>query len=218
MSAALDHGTAVTVRQVLNHDIMNCTAEGVTGNHLYSGRALGISEPWDVIQLHPDLQSQWDAITAHYRRIGLSHTREVIWHVHREELGARIGFHPSVLFFGPDECRFWGDNAWMETVDYINSKNNFMALADRLGVDRDLHAFARTDSREPDPTGAAGWVCCRRRASCASGCSCSRTVSGRGSGCCRRASWRPWRRRQRRISTPGSGCTWARPTPSAAGR
>ena len=135
MSLALDHGYLPATRRILNHDIMNCTAEGVTGNHLYSGRALGISEPWDIIQLHPDLEPLWNDIRAHYQRIGLSHTRDVIWHVHRDELGARIGFHPSVFFFGPDECRFWGDAEWMETVAFINSKNHFMELAGELGVD-----------------------------------------------------------------------------------
>jgi hypothetical protein len=55
--------------------------------------------------------------------------------VHREELGEHIGFQPSVFYFGPHECRFWGDNQWMEIVDFINSKNNFMAVAEALNVD-----------------------------------------------------------------------------------
>jgi len=135
MSVALNHDVLPHGRRILNHDIMNCTADGVAGNQLYSGRALGISEPWDLIQLHPDLEPLWPSITAHYERIGLRHTREVIWHVHRDELGAHIGFHPSVFFFGPEECRFWGDNTWMEVVGFINSKNRFMALADELGID-----------------------------------------------------------------------------------
>jgi hypothetical protein len=135
MSVALDQGHLPGTRQIINHDIMNCTADGVTGNRLYSGRALGTSEPWDLIQLHPDLQPLWDDICAHYERIGLRHSRHVIWHVHRAELGEHIGFHPSVFYFGPEECRFWGDNQWMETVEFINSKNNFMALAAELGVD-----------------------------------------------------------------------------------
>jgi hypothetical protein len=144
MSVALNHDVLPSGRRILNHDIMNCTADGVAGNQLYSGRALGISEPWDIIQLHPDLEPLWPAITAHYERIGLRHTREVIWHVHRDELGAHIGFHPSVFFFGPEECRFWGDHTWMEVVDYINSKNNFVALADELGVDVPrTHCFER---------------------------------------------------------------------------
>ncbi len=135
MSAALNHDCLPSARYVINHDVMSCTADAVVGNHLYSGRALGISEPWDIIQLHPELKSQWPHIRAHYRRIGLSHTEHIIWYLDPAHLGAHIGYQPSVFYFGPGECRYWGDHAWLETVDYINSKNNFMALAAELGVD-----------------------------------------------------------------------------------
>jgi hypothetical protein len=135
MSAAVDRAYLPSCRHILNHDIMHCTAEGVVGNQLYSGRALGMSEPWDMIQLHPDLQPLWPDITAHYRRIGLTYTENVIWHVHPAELGEHIGYHPSVFYFGPTQCCFWGDNAWLEAAEFINSKNNFMALAEQLDVD-----------------------------------------------------------------------------------
>ena len=135
MAVAIDHGYLPAGRYVLNHDIMHCTAEGVAGNHLYSGRALGMSEPWDLIQLHHDLEPLWPDITAHYRRIGLSFSENVIWHLHFAELGEHIGFQPSVFYFGPEQCHFWGDHAWLEAVEYINSKNNFIALAENLGVD-----------------------------------------------------------------------------------
>lgn len=135
MLAASDHQVLPTSKYVLNHDIMNCTAEGVVGNHLYSGRALGISEPWDLIQLHPDLKPLWPDITAHYRRIGLAHSENPIWDLDLKHLGMHIGFQPSVFYFGPDECKYWGDNGWLETVEFINSKNNFMVLAKQLGVD-----------------------------------------------------------------------------------
>lgn len=135
MSVAVEHLLSPKDRHIVNHDIMNCTAEGVVGNHLYSGRALGLSEPWDIIQLHPDLEPLWDDICAHYRRVGLEHAREAIWDVSRASLGEHIGYLPSVFFFGPHECLYWGDRQWLETVDFINSKNNFMQLADQLGVD-----------------------------------------------------------------------------------
>jgi hypothetical protein len=135
MSIAVDHGFQPSIKYLYNHDIMHCTAEGVIGNHLYSGRALGLSEPWDLIQLHPDLEPLWNDICAHYHRIGLSHTENVIWNADVKHLGMHIGYQPSVFFFGPQECKYWGDNEWMETVEYINSKNNFMTLAKELGVD-----------------------------------------------------------------------------------
>jgi len=135
MSVAIDHGYLPSGRYIINHDIMHCTADGVPGNHLYSGRALGLSEPWDLIQLHPELKPMWSDIVAHYQRIGLDHSQDVIWHVHPAELGEHIGYQPSVFYFGPQQCCFWGDNAWLETVEFINSKNNFIALAAALDVD-----------------------------------------------------------------------------------
>ena len=136
MSLALEqYDYLPSIKHVLNHDIMNCTAEGVAGNHLYSGRALGISEPWDLIQLHPDLKPLWQDICNHYQRVGLQHSNEVIWYLNRKQLGAHIGYQPSVFFYGPYESQYWGDVEWLNTVEFINSKNNFMRLANELDVD-----------------------------------------------------------------------------------
>ena len=135
MSAAIDHGYLPTGKYVINHDIMNCTAGEVAGNYLYSGRALGVSEPWDIIQLHPELEPMWCDITEHYKRIGLAHSENVIWDVSLKELGSHINHHPSVFYYGPDECRYWGDQDWLYAVEYINSKNNFLSLANELCVD-----------------------------------------------------------------------------------
>ena len=81
MSAAIDHGYLPSGKYIINHDVMHCTAEGVVGNHLYSGRALGISEVHDKIQLNPEMIPLWKDITTHYYRIGLSHTQNVIWNL-----------------------------------------------------------------------------------------------------------------------------------------
>ena len=135
MSAAIDHGYLQSGKYIINHDIMNCTAEGVVGNHLYSGRALGLSEPYDIIQLHPALRPLLADISEHYRRVGLSHSQKVIWDLDLRQIGSHIGLHPSVFYFGPNECKYWGDHQWLQTVEYINSKNNFMALAEELGID-----------------------------------------------------------------------------------
>jgi hypothetical protein len=120
--------------RVFNHDIMGCTADGVVGNHLYSGRVLGMTQPGDVIQLHPDLRPEWPFISAHYRRIGLSFTDEVVWHVQHRGLTEQADREISVFYFGAAEQEARPDNAWFRVVDFINSKNNFMALAETLGV------------------------------------------------------------------------------------
>lgn len=160
MSTALDHGYLPADKYIINHDIMHCTADGVVGNHLYSGRALGISEPWDLIQIHPDLQRLWEDITNHYFRIGLSHSENVIWDISMDHLGSHIGYLPSVFFFGPRECKFWGDHYWQETVGFINSKNNFMSLAKELGVDvPDTLCFDSVTEIKPDRISTISYPC-----------------------------------------------------------
>ena len=135
MSALLASEYLPDSKHIYNHDIMTCTAEGVVGNHLYSGRALGVTEPWDLIQLHEDLRPHWAEITKHYKNVGLSHTSNVIWYLNLKELGAHIGYTPSVFFYSPEENQYWGDQEWLYVVEYINSKNNFMNLAMELGID-----------------------------------------------------------------------------------
>jgi hypothetical protein len=120
--------------RIFNHDIMSCTAEGVLGNHLYSGRVLGATEHQDMIQLHPLLKSEWDQIIKHYSRIGLQHSHNVIWDTSLEYMPLHDGIIPSHFFYGDMELKRGGDIAWAKTVDYINSKNNFMSLANELGV------------------------------------------------------------------------------------
>ena len=86
-----------------NHDILSCTHEEVTGNHLYSGRALGLTAPEDIIQVSPFLKNQWNAILAHYSRIGLSHTQHVLWDVSLERMKSYPEMDDSFFFFGPRE-------------------------------------------------------------------------------------------------------------------
>ena len=132
----------MTGKRIFNHDIMHCTHDAVVGNYLYSGRVLGTSEPEDLIQLHPDLKSQWEAITAHYERIGLSHSQNPIWNVDFEELRKHPDYEPSVFIFSNalDDLRqdkAWfeeGNKDWQDVVTFVNSKNNFIQLAEDLGV------------------------------------------------------------------------------------
>jgi hypothetical protein len=126
----------VIQKKIFNHDIMHCTHDAVAGNYLYSGRVLGISEPDDLIQLHPDLKSQWDAITEHYRRIGLSYSQNPIWDVSFDRLSDYPDCEVSVFIFTDDlqKGNFTGDRDWLEVVEFINSKNNFIRLAQELEV------------------------------------------------------------------------------------
>ncbi|NMG10511.1 hypothetical protein [Brasilonema sp. UFV-L1] len=132
----------MTRHKIFNHDIMVCTDERLVGNHLYSGRVLGLTEPEDIIQLRPDLKSQWNIISEHYERIGLSHSKNVIWDVSLRVLKDYPNYDVSVFFFGNatskvdcDEDWFrLVDSDWLKVVKFINSKNNFVQLAQELGV------------------------------------------------------------------------------------
>lgn len=121
-----------SMRRIFNHDIMGCTAEGVDGNYLYSARVLGMTIPGDIVQLHHNLKDEWPYITAHYARIGLSHAQDVIWSTKLEHIRDNKDYHPSVFFFGEQENLSHIDNDWAYVVDYINSKNNFVRLAQAL--------------------------------------------------------------------------------------
>jgi len=129
-------------KRIFNHDIMHCTHDAVVGNYLYSGRVLGMTEPEDLIQLHPDLKSQWTAIAGHYHRIGLSHSQNPIWNVDFEELSQHPDYEPSVFIFSDalddlrqDEDWFGkGNKDWQDVVRFVNSKNNFIRLAEDLDV------------------------------------------------------------------------------------
>lgn len=120
---------------LFNHDVMNCTADGVVGNYLYSARALGLTQKGDKIQLHPELKTQLEAALRHYQRVGLEVCEDFIWDLDRKHFADSPTHRPSVFYFGPNEALHWHEPVWLETVEYINSKNNFMALAQKLDVD-----------------------------------------------------------------------------------
>ena len=129
-------------QKIFNHDIMTCTHESVLGNHLYCGRVLGMTEPEDIIQLHPALKSQWYAIASHYAKIGLNHSKNVIWDVSLRVLADYPNYEVSVFYFGDTtnqdslEAQWFRkvDSDWLNVVGLINSKNNFMQKAQALGV------------------------------------------------------------------------------------
>ncbi|MFG6096695.1 ATP-grasp domain-containing protein [Leptothoe sp. ISB3NOV94-8A] len=133
--------------KIFNHDIMMSTLDVNRGVHLFSGRALGLSSPGDKVQLHPDLMADWPMLREHYARIGLEHSHDIIWDVAFEELAQQSPDEISVYFFGhafeydsSDHNQGCArilrqlDGDWYKVVEYMNSKNNFVALAHQLGV------------------------------------------------------------------------------------
>ncbi len=135
MSVAVEHVVFPAEKFVINHDTSVFFGEDQAAMHLASGRALGISAPGDILQLHPALKDNWEAISAHYERIGLRHSRNVVWSLNPKELGSHAGYHPSVFYFSPHACQFWGDYEWLAIVEWINSRNNLVLLANELGIE-----------------------------------------------------------------------------------
>jgi hypothetical protein len=133
----------VSPSKIYNHDIMRCTHDAVTGNYLYVSRVLGLTEPGDIVQLGPELKADWAAIAAHYDRIGLSYSQNVIWDVDLKRTAAYPDHQISVFIFSDtvnpgsaDEAYFRQlDVDWLEVVNFINNKNNFVRLAEELGIE-----------------------------------------------------------------------------------
>jgi len=103
---------------------------------------LGITQPDDIVQLPPELHSQWKAVTAHYERINLTHSCNPVWDLSWAKLTECQDREISVFLFDDVVCREsraaeWfrrRDPKWFDCVRYINSKNNFIRQADQLGV------------------------------------------------------------------------------------
>jgi len=128
--------------KIFNHDITLSTHDPEAGTHLYSGRALGLTNPGDKIQMHPALISEWDAIVAHYEQIGLCHSHDVIWDVSIPKIDDYPDYEVCVYFFGDavnrhDRYRQFfrqRDPRWYQVAEFINSKNNFIYLAEDLNI------------------------------------------------------------------------------------
>ena len=128
--------------KIFNHDITLCTHDREVGTHLYSGRALGLTKPEDKIQMHPALASEWDEIVEHYKQVGLSHSHDVIWDISLAEISHYPNHEACFYFFGDavnsDDThrQFFRqlDVRWSQAVEFVNSKNNFIHLAEELGI------------------------------------------------------------------------------------
>jgi hypothetical protein len=126
--------------KIFNHDIMGCTVPNISGKYLYCGRALALTEPNDIIQLHPVLERDWDTITAHYQRIGLSHSQTVIWDLSLETMTRFPNDQISVYYFGDSSdlrnCEWFQarDLRRSEVVRQVNCKNQFIQLAESFGI------------------------------------------------------------------------------------
>ena len=76
--------------RIFNHDIMGCTADGVRGNHLYSGRVLGMTEPGDVAVIDKPSGVEYLAIECNPRFNGASYPTAIAHKLGIEHWLARV--------------------------------------------------------------------------------------------------------------------------------
>jgi len=135
LDETLFHFSELVGKTIFNHDIMHCTSDDVVGNQYYSGRALCLTQPGDFIQMHPHISSEWPYITEHYDRIGLYYSTNAIWDTSYRYFMENPDYAASVFFYSTSVDMVVHNKSWYEVVSYINSKNNFMALAEQLNLD-----------------------------------------------------------------------------------
>jgi len=100
----------------------------------YHCRSLCMTNPGDIIQLHPDLRKDFDYITAHYDRIGLSYTRNVVWNDDLEIIRNFPNYELSVYFFGEKVNHVHPNEKWFRIAQTMNSKNDFIRTCKELSV------------------------------------------------------------------------------------
>lgn len=122
-------------KTIFNHDIMHCTSDDVVGNEFYSGRALCLTQPGDFIQIHPHISSEWPYITEHYDRIGLYYSHNTIWDISYRYFMENPDYATSVFFYSASVDSVVRNKDWYDIVHFINSKNNFMDIAEQLNLD-----------------------------------------------------------------------------------
>ncbi|HMB65593.1 MAG TPA: ATP-grasp domain-containing protein [Patescibacteria group bacterium] len=122
----------------VNRDSPECDNEEelarILGLFLYPGRVLGTTNPEDIIQLNPALRENWEWIIGHYDRIGLPHTKNVIWD-DSFSVKERFPDHGlSTFFFGKQAHRVEPNPDRLRIVEIMNKKNEFIKTARRLGI------------------------------------------------------------------------------------
>lgn len=150
-------------------------ASGWEGWDLYSGRAAGISRPSDMLQLHPELKKLWPVITRHYENIGLSHSENPVWdlsfRVFEQFPDAKIS--PFIFTDAVNQKSEVGellrgrDPERMDIVHHINSKNNFVRLADKMGIK--VPVTMSFENRKGLPSNRPGFPCLLKPAVSVSG-------------------------------------------------
>lgn len=163
--------------KIVNHDIRTSGPSWLGLSRLYSARALCITDPEDVIQLHADLRPQWPIIQAHYENAGISCTRNVVWDTRLERTKDYPNHKLSAFFFGEREHYFRPDSRRREITEFFNSKNNLINFARDIGVSvPETRCFERVSDAEAQ-TNEFTYPCYVKPAIALSGIGISRCVN-----------------------------------------
>ncbi len=102
----------------------------------YTSRALAITAPEDVIQLPEELCGGWQAITQHFKHVGIAHANQVIWD-NRFDVANDPEYKNRGLdtfYFGPDAHRVRPDAQRFFVTEQMNDKGQFLHFAQMNGV------------------------------------------------------------------------------------
>ena len=99
-----------------------------------TANALPLTNPDDIIQLHPDLKNEYPYIKAHYNRIGLKHSENIIWDISADIIKQYENFDLSLFFFDTEINKIRPDASWLQIATYINNKNNFIKIARKMDL------------------------------------------------------------------------------------
>lgn len=100
----------------------------------YRGRALCLTSPEDIIQLPLKIKGGWNWIADHYTRIGLTHTKNVIWDSSFDIVETLTEYEMSVFMFTKEIHKFRSNEKCLQAVNFMNSKNNFIDTCFTLDV------------------------------------------------------------------------------------
>lgn len=135
---AVEEAVGTVMPKLINHDLKDCMPANelaqILGLARYSGRALPITEPDDLIQLHPSLRPEFEHVANHYDRIGLPFTRQVIWDDRFDVAHQYPDYELSVFFFGSRAHGARPDLPWANVAAEMNRKNRFLQLCQELGL------------------------------------------------------------------------------------
>ena len=122
--------------QVFSHDFDPQRRKEYFGASLqdYPGRSLCLTDANDIIQLSPNIRHGWDWITRHYDRIGLSHTKSVIWDDQLDLINQFTNSNLSTFIFGDAIHKIRPDDRRLKATKAMSSKNEFVWLCNELGV------------------------------------------------------------------------------------